>query len=340
MLGYFQFAMLVSGFLLGTAVILLSVPGESAQDMWVVALTGWAIGSAYVLFLSLCQEPKGRHPVAGFLLSLYVLHLAALVTRNMGEILNLTLMTHTPQVLLNSLMTLVAAYGAYKGIEVISRLAAPFVLISFLVGVLLIALAAPVMSPENLLPVFEHDWKQIIKGSLSYASFPYMETVVFLPLLKLTNNPRKALLYGTILAGSLLFVTILTILLVLPPGQIKSIISPTFLTINSIPGEVFVKALVVVVWMQTGFLKLSILLYVLSNLMAGAFNVEYRKLILPLSVLVVAFSLLVYNNMLEMSSFAVKIYPYYAIPIQLGFTLYYCLAGRMSAARPKKSNKK
>ncbi|MFZ5634948.1 MAG: GerAB/ArcD/ProY family transporter [Bacillota bacterium] len=338
-MGTFQFAMMEAAFLLGTAIIIIPVLGASEQDMWMAGLIGWVTGVIYALFLSLNnKEPQGHYPLARFILSLYTLHLAALVTRNLGEILNLSVMPNTPQVVFNTILVLLAAYAASQGIEAISRLAGPFVLLSFLAGILLVAMAIPVMKPNHFQPVFEHGFKLIIKDAIPFISFPFMETVVFLPLLKLVSKPRKALLGGVLLAGAMFMITLITIILVLPPERIQYYISPTFNTINSIPQAGFVKAITVLLWIQTGFLKLALLHYVVSKQLAEAFSLNYRKIIIPISILIVNLSILVYNNILEMFSFAFKIYPYYAIPLQIGIPLYFLIAGRLSnRASPAKS---
>lgn len=324
-MGTFQFAMLEAGFLLGTAIIYIPVLGETKQDMWLATLIGWLAGAGYIFFLSGSKQPQGNNPYVSFILSLYALHLAAFVTRNLGEILNLTILPNTPQAVLNTAMVILTAYAAAQGIEVISRLAFPFVFISFLAGVLLLFMAVPVMDLNHLQPVFEHDYKLIIKDAIPYASFPFMETVVFLPLLKLVKSPRKALMGGAMLAGLMILSSVLLFILVLPPDRIKIIYSPTFVTINSLPQGEFVKAITVLLWIQTGFLKLSVLHYIVTRQFSEAFNINYIKLIIPISIIIINLSILLYSNILEMFKFIFEIYPYYAMPLQIGIPFFYAI---------------
>lgn len=320
-MGTFQFAMLEAGFLLGTAIIYIPVLGVSNQDMWLAALIGWVAGAGYIFLLSASKQPQCNNSFVSFILSLYALHLAAFVTRNLGEILNLTILPETPQAVLNTAMVILAAYAAAQGIEVISRLAFPFVFISILAGVLLFVMAVPVMNLDHLQPVFEHDYKLIIKDAIPYVSFPFMETVVFLPLLKLVKSPRKALMGGVMLAGLMILTSILIFILVLPPDRIKFIYSPTFITVNSLPQGEFVKAITVLLWIQTGFLKLSVLHYIVTRQLAEAFDIDYSKIIIPISIIIINLSILVYSNTLEMFNFIFEIYPYYAMSFQIGIPL-------------------
>lgn len=91
-IGAFEFFILVAVFFIGTASMLVPVFGLSEQDMWLAVSTGWAAGIGYALFLSYCKVPQGRYPLPRIILSLYALHLAALVTRSPGDYINMTVM--------------------------------------------------------------------------------------------------------------------------------------------------------------------------------------------------------------------------------------------------------
>lgn len=327
-MGNFQMAMLVTGFLLGTAIMYIPILGNTEQNMWFSALIGWAIGMVYIYLISKIKQPKNYPLLLSAILSLYSLYMAAMVTRNVGEIMNITILTMTPHVVINATMVALAAYGVIMGIEVVSRLAVPFIFTAWFFGVLLILISAQEMNISNLMPILDHDYKIIIKDSINYAAFPFMETVVFLPLLKLAKNPPKALTAGALLAGTMLLHSFIIILLVLPPGIINKTISPTFLTISALPSGEFIRALVVIIWMQTGFLKIAIFLYVCCTQLSEIFKINYRSTVLPISVIVVSLSTLLFNNIIEMFNAMFDTYPYFAIPIQLCIPLLYLLANR------------
>lgn len=113
--GTFNFTMMVAVYIIGTAIIVIPVLGVSEQDMWISGIIGWVAGIGYAVFLSFCKQPKGRYTVARIILSLYALHLAALVTRNMGEIVHLTILPNTPQIVCNTILVLLATYATAKG---------------------------------------------------------------------------------------------------------------------------------------------------------------------------------------------------------------------------------
>lgn len=333
-MGTIEFTMMVAVFSIGASAVIVPVLGISEQDMWLAGLIGWGAGVGYVLFLSYCKELPDRYLLAKIILSLYALYLAALVTRNLGEISNLTILDKTPQVVLNTIIVLLAAYATSQGIEVISRLAGLFLITFALAEIILILLALPVMHLTHLQPMLEHSLGLIVKDAIPFISFPFMETVVFLPLLNLVKKPQKALLGGILIAGALLVVAIVAIILVLPPGRIQHFISPTFLLINSLPAAGYVKAIQVLIWLQTGFLKLAVLHFVVSKQLGDAFNLDYQKIILPVSILIINLSILSFDNTIQWFNFTFEIYPYYAIPLQIVIPMYFIIAGWLSNRTP------
>ncbi|KJR95926.1 MAG: hypothetical protein VR68_16160 [Peptococcaceae bacterium BRH_c4a] len=336
--GTFNFTMMVAVYIIGTAIIIIPVLGVSEQDMWISGIIGWVAGIGYAVFLSFCKQPEGRYTVARIVLSLYSLHLAALVTRNMGEIIHLTILPNTPQIVCSTILVLLAAYATAQGIEVIWHLAFSFLAIYFVAGIILIGMAVPEMNLKHVQPMLDHGLGLIAKEAVPFISFPFMETVVFLPLLRLVKNPLKSLLGGVFIGGALLVLAIFLTVLVLPPNRIQYIFSPILVVANSIPGENFAKAGLVLMWVQTGFLKLAVLHFIVVKQLGDALAIDYKKIILPLSILIINFSILVYNNFLEMFNFAFEIYPYYAMPLQIAIPLYFIIVQWLSKRKtPAKS---
>lgn len=337
-IGTLDFTLAVAVFLLGTSVIVIPVLGVSEQDMWVAGILGVVSGVGYAFFLSLCKA-QGHHPLARIILSIYSLYLAALATSDITEILTQTTLPNTPKLVISTIMVLVAAYAAFYGIEAIFRLAGLFLAISFIVGVLLIIMSAPEMKFQHLQPVLNHSAGIIVKDAIPFISFPFLELVVFLPLLKSVENQRKALVGGVLIGGTLLVLILFLIVLVLPPEQIKNYYTPALVVIDYIPTGNLMKAVTVVVWVQTTFFKLAVLHYIVPGQLGETFNLDYRKIVLPISILIISFSNLGFENSVEKFFFDFKIYPFYAIPIQIGIPLSFIIANRIyklpSPAKPK-----
>ncbi|MHB8157872.1 MAG: GerAB/ArcD/ProY family transporter [Desulfocucumaceae bacterium] len=322
----FHFSILVAVFFIGTATMVVPVLGISQQDMWISSLIGWAIGTGYLLFLSFCKLPKGRHFLGRTLLCLYALYLAALTTRFLGEYMNMTVMHFTPLVVLNALLVALAAYAARQGINTIYKFCLFFFINHTLAEVILIGMALPIMKLEHLQPMFDQSLGTIMKDAIPFASFPFMEAVVLLPLLKMVN-PRKGLLLGSLLGGGMLVAAVLAVLLILPPNRMQYFYAPAFSAIDSIPAGNFAKAIVMTIWLQTSFLKISLLLYIVSKQIETMLNINYQTVVLPIAVLITGLSMLIFDNIVEMFGFTFKAYPYFAISFQLAIPLYFIIAG-------------
>lgn len=326
-MGTFRFSIMAAVFFIGTATMVVPVLGVSQQDMWISSLIGWAIGTGYLLFLSFCKLPKGRHFLGRILLCLYAIYLAALTTRYLGEYMNMTVMQFTPLAVLNSLLVALAAYAARQGINTIYKLCPFFFVNHTLAEVILIGMAVPIMKLDHLQPLFDHSLGTIMTDAIPFASFPFMEAVVLLPLLKMVKYPRKGLLLGALLGGGMLVAAFFAVLLVLPPNGMQYFYTPTFSTIDSIPAGNFAKAIVMTIWMQTSFLKVSLLLYVISKQIGTMLSINYQTVVLPISVLTTVLSVLIFDNIVELFGFTFKVYPYFAIFFQLAIPLYFIMAG-------------
>ncbi|MFZ5597370.1 MAG: GerAB/ArcD/ProY family transporter [Bacillota bacterium] len=329
-MGTFEFATLLGVFLNGTTTILFPIKGDIGQDMWIAAALAWIVGTAYILMLSRCPDLPGRHPAARVVLSLYSLFVAILVARNMEELLSLTILPSTPRVAPAIIITLMSAYAVYQKTEALSRLPVFIAVGGTIIQFLIMGASLPSMNPNHLLPVFEHSPALIAKDAISLISFPFLETVVFLPLFKLTEKPFKAALIGVVWAGSLLFLAVLAVIMILPPERIQCFTSPTYAAINSAPGSTIMKVLVTLLWMNTSFIKLAVLHYIAVTQMGQALGLSHHKLVLPASVLIAVLSLLIFRNTLQMLNFSLRIYPLAAIPVQLGIPLYFVAARFLS----------
>ena len=203
-LGTFEFFMLVTAFLLGTASILIPVSGLGEQDMWISGLIGWFVGIIFVWIL--CFFNTELNTPGRIIIGLFSLHLAALVTRNIGELLKILMLPQTPLVLISSILVFCAAYTTWHGIEVLSRITVPLLTLAIISYLVILFAAVRLINIENINPILDHDIKLLIHDAIPFMAFPFMETVVFLALITRVNKPCRALLGGAILAGGLMVI--------------------------------------------------------------------------------------------------------------------------------------
>ena len=73
----------------------------------------------------------------------------------------------------------------------------------------------------------------------------------------------------------------------------------------------------VLVWLNTGFIKLAALHYIATVQIAQAIKVNHRPFIVPISVIIGTLSVTMYTNVMQMFTFAIATFPYYATAVYL-----------------------
>jgi len=334
-----QVSWMIISFLLGSSILLIpsAVASSARQDAWLSLILTIAAGQAVIYnyatlsmmfpgrtFVQYSREILGKYPgmLAGLTITWFSLHLGSLVVRNFGDLLSATVLPHTPMVVTDSIIIILVIMGTRMGVEVLARvnkLIIPFIVLLIL---LILVLGIPEMEFKRLLPVMESGIKPVIKGSLVVIGFPYAETVLFTMIIPFLNTPgkaRKALVTGGLAGGALLFFIVIWTLLVLGPASTARFWFPVLEAVRVI--DIFniiqrIESIIIIAWIFLGFLKISVCFYSFVLGLAQLFNLkDYRPLVLPAGVLMLALSQLVYENYVEEAYFASKIwFPYAMVP--------------------------
>ena len=166
-------------------------------------------GKSIVEYLPLiCGKILGKGIALFFLLFLLVI--TAWATRQIAELVNLYFLPRTPLWVIVSITLLASAYIAYKGIEVITRLAA-FI---FPVAVVFIFLTAIFsfqgFSLDNIRPIFYTQGFQLPLGTLQmfYIFFPLAALFMFYPYLTEKQKGFKTIFAAMALAGAAILIFI------------------------------------------------------------------------------------------------------------------------------------
>ncbi len=323
-------------FIFGSNVI-MGVSSTAAQDSWIslllAAVFSVPIILLYARIIKLYPEKDlfeiieilfGKIPgkIIIILISWYSLHLCALVLRNFSEFIQIATMPETPQLPIMIAMILVVVYMAKSGIETLGK----WSIITFfiLISVLLLTILSSLMKMDytNILPFMEHDFKDIAAGAFQLYSFPFAETVMFLCLanaLKKESSPYKLYIYALILSTIILLLVMLRNLFVLGMGMVSASYFASFVAVRLINIADFLAGMEGFISMNfilAGIIKITVCLIAASKGTARLFGIKnYRQLLLPVSLLAVALSSIVYKNLMEMFDF-LRFYAYYAIPFQ------------------------
>jgi spore germination protein len=114
------------------------------------------------------------------------------VTRTFGQVLVTAVFRRTPIVVVMLMLVAAAAYVSHSRIQVLARFNEFLLPIIYAPGILLIAALIQVGELEHVFPLFQADWKQLLKGS-STALFSYTGFEVALVFMGAYQEPKKAL---------------------------------------------------------------------------------------------------------------------------------------------------
>ncbi|WP_177199231.1 GerAB/ArcD/ProY family transporter [Planifilum fulgidum] len=141
-----------------------------------------------------------RYPWLGKILSVVLLAIflvnwlggMVVVTRTFGQVLVTAVFQRTPIVVVMLMLVAAAAYVSHSRVDVLARFNEFLLPLIYAPGILLIAALIQVGEVEHLLPLFQADWKQVVKGA-STALFSYTGFEVTLVFMGAYQEPKKAL---------------------------------------------------------------------------------------------------------------------------------------------------
>ena len=142
----FTYMLSVTCFIQSSALLAAFFSPLTKQDSWMVGLFGMVAAIPMLLvytaimrsfpgknLIEICQAALGR--VGGAIVSLmfiwFFLMLTSLNTSDLGMLLRQTVLVETPTIYTTSVCIILAAYAVYKGLNVATRYAPVFVLMSF-----------------------------------------------------------------------------------------------------------------------------------------------------------------------------------------------------------------
>ncbi|RJX22655.1 MAG: spore gernimation protein [Desulforudis sp.] len=321
------------------ATAILFVPSITAQharqDAWLSLLLAGAFGAlvtyiAVRLALRFPGEtvvqytPRVLGPVlgklVGFIYVYYYLFVAYFVQREFSELINAAYLSRTPMIVIICVLTLLAVYVLYQGLEVLCRVNT--VVLWSMIGAifLIIMLGIKEVRLEAFLPILENGPGPVILGAVTPGSW-FGETTVILmlmPFILATDQPR--MVKFNLLAVLVLFL-VLEMIVVAAVGQFGAAQAATklFPTLSlarhvDIPAlPIFSRqdAVFMAFWVAGMLFKLTTFFYAGTLGLAQWLNLkDYRPLILPLAVVITALSFQAWVDITELKSFSGEVFPF------------------------------
>ncbi|MFD1776948.1 GerAB/ArcD/ProY family transporter [Paenibacillus rhizophilus] len=333
-----QAGFLMFTFLLGSASVI--VPSSAAsfakQDGWLTIIFAALIGIAVVLIFtnlgllfpeqSIIQYSeiilgKWIGKIVGFLYVLYPFYSGALVIGIFRDYVTVTALPGTPAIIVSGSMLAVVAYAIRGGIETLGRVNELILPFRQLIVLLIIVLLITDFKWNHLLPILGDGIVPVMKGSISAASIPFGETIVFAMLLPNISNIRKvrrSYIFAVLLGGLMLTMSVLSAILVLGPSVVARLNYPAHEIIKYIEKMGFLTdmdTLGMTLWISSGFMKIAIFYYCAAVGLAQWCRLsDYRSVVIPIGVLIFIFSIAAYGNLIEDAVFLGTIWPFFSFP--------------------------
>ncbi|ADU50194.1 spore germination protein [Thermaerobacter marianensis DSM 12885] len=322
-----------------TAILTLSalIGRYAGHDAWlsIILATGLGVAVAW-LHLALARRFPGQgwtdiHRLVlgrwlgtglNLLVWVWILQTAGVIVREFGEFVVATVLPLTPLVVIHGSAMLLVMWAARAGIEVLARvgeLLLPLIVISLL---FVLVLLIPNADWRSALPVLESGWTNLVRGGLPLVAW-LGETVlalVILPSLAQWQGAGRAAVMAVLAVGGLLALLTLGTILVL--GDTAPLFTfPPFAATRTVTVANFLERLepvITAVWVGGLVVKMGIWLYAATVTGAAVFGIEdYRPLVTPMAALMLALSLWLFDDSLEMTDYLARTWPFYALFFQV-----------------------
>ena len=313
----FQYMLSVACFIQSSSLLSAFFTPITQQDSWLVVIFSIIAAVPVLLVFSgimrsfpnkniiqICQIVFGR--IGGAVVSLmfifFYLTLSSLHTRDLGFLVRQTVLVETPTIVTVSLCIIVCAYAIMKGINVVTRYAPVFVLMSFLLTAISIILTLNIMDINNFKPMLTLPVIKYIQGTNTVVSIPFGDLIAFLmvvPHVIEGNRKKKVYLFSGFLIGSSTFLAVVardTAVL----GSVGLLFtSPSFETLRlaNLNSLNRMEVLFIIVLIVLLFFKIMLLYYVTVLATAQLIGLNsYHPLVLIIGALIISFSVFVYPN--------------------------------------------
>lgn len=278
------------------------------------------------------------------LMTWYAIHLGALVLSDFTEYIKITTLLDTPKIIVAITLLMVTVYISKSSIYTLGKWALVSFPIVIIMVIITVVFSINTLDVHNIFPIMEHSLKDIATGAYKIVSFPFAETVLFLPLacfVKKEDSPNKIYISSILIGSFVLLVVIFRNLTVLGAEMMSISYFPSLVATRIIDVGDFltrIEGVITINFILAGITKITICLIVAAKGMAKIFDVKkYRDLILPATLLILAISMIQYTNVMELFEF-LDPYAIYAIPFQIVIPLIVWVKAEIVTRRRKKTS--
>ncbi len=339
-------------YIVGSSVV-MGVSTAAKQDAWAAVLIAAACAVLAVLVYArimklypelglydILEQVFGKvlGKVVTALYALYALHLGSLVLRNFVEFVSVSMLRHTPPIIVAIVMMCATVYLVKSGVQTLGKMAVTTLLLLLIVVAITVISAIPQMEVDYLKPFLSTEANVLLLDSFSIFAFPYAETVLLLTVaqaFRKQDSPYRTYLFGILAATFILVVIVIRNILILGPEMSSTAYFPSFVSARIINiGDFFarIEGSISMNFIMSGIIKISVCLFAASNGISNLFQVEQKRLVFPVGMIMIALCSIIYASAMEMFEW-LKVYRIYAAPVQIILPLAVWITGEIKTRR-------
>ncbi|MFJ5622678.1 endospore germination permease [Peribacillus loiseleuriae] len=343
------------------ATIILGVPNYTARyaktDLWLSPILASLIGyvTVYIAFKLHKLYPKqtiiqlsghiiGRIPgkILGFLFIFFYIQVTGLIIREYAEFVVNSFLVNTPSIVIMASMVLLCAFLVIGGLEGLGRFAQLIFPIFIFPPFILIILLLPDFDFKNIFPILGNGIMPPLKGAIVPSGW-FTEFFLITFLLPFLADKKKGMKYGMMtvfFAMMTLVVVNITVLFILGPTTANMVYPLMIVARYASLASFFehLESIVMAIWIVGAFVKISVFYYATALGTAQWLNLSnYRPIVWPLGILIVAFSFWSLPSSIELERFLVQAFPFYGLLIQTIIPLFLLVIAVVSKRNGKGS---
>jgi spore germination protein KB len=335
---------------------ILNIPSvlavEAKQDAWIAAILG-TINSVLIMLLysSLGTVMKNATPIQyckklfgswlggliAFSFVIFLLCNTLVFVWIVGDFMITQLMPETPMIVINLLFTVIILFAARLGLEATARAAEvlfPWVIIGIISLFLFIL---PDVELQRLLPISDNGIKPVLHGLLLFNSFiPLTQVIILMIYPSSVNNikeSKKSLISGMLMGGIIISLVVIFSILILGAEATGRNTYPVYALAKKISiGNILerLEAITAMVWIVALFFQGFLYFYGSAVALAETFGMKgYKPLTMPLSLLIVIFSVVIFPNTTYATEWDKTTYVSYSLIYGLLFPLLLLIIGKL-----------
>lgn len=304
---------------------------EAKQDVWIAVIIALVIALPVIFiyarlqyifpnkdFFDIIEICFGKI-IGKAIIIFFTLHLIAIeatILRHHGEFITIVGLTETPIVIIIISLSILSAYVAKNGIGVLGRWGKFFFVIVMLFTSIMLILLIPNMRVNNIRPVLSNDISIILQGTFKILVFPFSQIIVFSAMFsrfKRKESPYRMYLLGLLIGGAIIFVTSLSVILVIGVNEASRAYFSTYAAVLRTDIRVLerIEVLSSILFALGGFVKISVHLIAICIGISKIFNcTDYHLIVIPITLILIDITYLSWVGTMDFFEFDRLVMPY------------------------------